>query len=106
MVHHLDLIATIVKHGKARLRTEREPRYALEHAVELVAEAAEKTRCAFKTANPSVPWVQLRRFRAEVAHPYDIGEAPVDLELLWRFARDEAPAIMRRLRRPVFPKDL
>lgn len=104
MLRHLELIGDIVKRGKERLVAELEPRYALEHASELLAEAAGKTRHAFKTANPEIPWDRLRRFRSDVAHPYDIGETPVALDELWRFARDDAHAIRRRLRRPIFPQ--
>lgn len=103
MLTHLAVIGTGVKGGKERLSHEPEPRYALEHAIELLSEAAEKTSNAFKTANPAIPWDRLRELRKEVAHPYDVGSARIDIDMLWRFGRDDAPALERRLRRPSFP---
>ncbi len=105
MRHHLGVVALEVRGGKARLESSAEPLYALEHATELLAEAAEKTSSRFKTANDDVPWKLLRLFRHDVAHPYDIGAARLDLDQLWRFARDDAPRIAKRLRSAKFPKD-
>jgi len=102
MLRHLEVVALEVKGGRDRLETETEPRYALEHATELLAEAAEKTSQPFKTANPALPWRGLRKFRHDVAHPYDTGAAAITLEQLWRFARDDAPRITRRLRHAKF----
>ncbi len=105
MLHHLSVVALEVRGGRVRLGSSPEPLYALEHATELLAEAAEKTSRGFKAANESVPWKLLRLFRHDVAHPYDIGAARLDLEQLWRFARDDAPRITKRLRIARFPKD-
>ena len=74
----------------------------MEHAIELLSEAAEKTSKAFKTANPAIPWDQMREPRREVAHPYDVGSARTAIDLLWRFGQDDAPALENRLRGPSF----
>ena len=98
MLRHLEVVAFEVRGGRDRVETALEARYALEHATEMLAEAAEKTSRPFKTANPDVPWKGLRLFRHDVAHPYDTGAAPITLDQLWRFARNDAPRIARRLR--------
>lgn len=105
MLQHLGVVALTVKGGRGRLSTGPEPRYALEHAVEMLAEAAEKTSRVFKTANPGIPWRSLRQFRHDVVHPYDVGASRVELEQLWRFAVRDAPRLARRLRAAKFPPD-
>lgn len=96
------MISAIVAKGRTTLETDISTRYALEHAVELFAEAAGKLSSAFEQANPSVPWKGLRPLRRDVAHPYDAGRPPVDPDRVWRFVRDEVPKIVRRLRAAEF----
>ncbi|MGP8073177.1 MAG: DUF86 domain-containing protein [Thermoplasmata archaeon] len=102
MLRHLEVVALGVRGGRDRLETSPEARYALEHATEMLAEAAEKTSRPFKSANVEIPWKGLRKFRHDVAHPYDMGAAPITLDQLWRFARNDAPRIARRLRTAEF----
>jgi len=104
MLTHAEVIAVNVRKGRDEFETDPTTRYAVEHAAELFAEAGEKTGRAFKTANPTVPWDRLRELRRILAHPYDVGAAPTHLEQTWRFARDDAPAIARKLRGSKFPK--
>jgi uncharacterized protein with HEPN domain len=103
MLQHLAVVALAVKEGRDQLDSSRTARYALEHATELLAEAGEKTSRQFKSANTEIPWEVLRKFRHDVAHPYDLGASRVDKDQMWRFARDDAPRIERRLRRARFP---
>ncbi len=103
MLTHAELIAVNVKRGRDAFETDPTIRYAVEHATELIAEAAEKTSRGFKTANPLVPWDLLREQCRVSAHPYDVGAAPQNVEKLWRFARDDVPAIVRRLRKATLP---
>ncbi len=105
MLQHLDVVALSVKAGRARLATDPEPRYALEHAIEMLSEAGEKTSRAFKTANPGIPWRALRQFRHDVVHPYDVGASRIEIDQLWRFAVRDAPRLARRLRTARFPAD-
>jgi uncharacterized protein with HEPN domain len=102
MLRHLEVVALEVRGGRDRLGTSTEARYALEHATEMLAEAAEKASRPFKTANSEIPWKGLRKLRHDVAHPYDTGAAPISLEQLWRFARNDAPRLARRLRTAEF----
>ena len=104
MLRHLDVVGLELRKGRDRIETDAEVRYALEHATELLAEAAEKTSRLFKSANPEIAWKALRKFRHDVAHPYDAGAMSVTAQQLWKFARDDAPAIAQRLKRAAFPK--
>ena len=104
MLRHLDVVALELRRGRERIETDLEARYALEHATELLAEAAEKESRPFKSANPEIDWMALRKFRHDVAHPNDVGATAVSAEQLWRFARDDAPEIARRLKKAKFPK--
>ncbi len=103
MLGHAEVLATLVRSGKAALKSDVPSRYAAEHATELLAEAAAKTSQAFKNANPGVPWDRLRPLRHDVAHPYDLGAEPVNVDQLWLFASRDAPRISRRLRDAAFP---
>jgi uncharacterized protein with HEPN domain len=103
MLRHLSVLAAGVKEGKANFAKDPMTRYAVEHAAELLAEAAEKVGQAFKTANPKVPWKELRPLRRGVAHPYDLGAEPVNVDQLWRFIRDDAPPIAKALGNARFP---
>lgn len=102
MLRHLEVLAEVVRGGKPALASNAVTRYAAAHAIELVAEAAEKVSRSFKNANPSVPWNELRPLRREVAHPYDVGAESVNVDQLWRFATADAVRISRRLRDATF----
>jgi len=104
MLNHADVIAVNVRKGRDVFETDTTTRYAVEHATELFAEAAEKVSRPFKSANRQVPWDRLRDLRHDVAHPYDTGASPTSLEQTWRFARDDLPRITRKLRHARFPK--
>jgi len=104
MLTHAEVIAVNVRKGRDVFETDPTTRYAVEHAAELFAEAAEKVGRAFKNANPGIPWDRLRELRRIVAHPYDPGADPTHVEQTWRFARDDVPTISRKLRGSRFPK--
>jgi len=103
MLRHAEVLAAVARDGKATLDSSATNRYAAEHATELFAEAAGKISQAFKNANPGVPWDRLRPLRHDVAHPYDLGAAPVNVDQLWRFVTRDAPRISRHLRNAKFP---
>ena len=103
MLTHAELVAANVKRGRDTFEVDSTVRYAVEHAVELFAEAAERTSRALKSANPLIPWERLRELRHDVVHPCEVGAAPQSVERLWRFARDDLPAIVRHLKKSKFP---
>ena len=104
MLRHAEAMSEIARRGRPAFERDPVTRYALEHAVELLSEAAEKLSSSFESANPGVPWKGLRPLRREVAHSYDAGRPPVDPDRVWRFVQDDLPKIAQKLRRPVFPK--
>ncbi len=104
MLRHAEVVATNVARGRAAFDTDLTTRYALDHAIELFSEAAEKLSSEFERLHPEIPWKGLRPLRRDVAHPYDRGLAPVRPDRVWRFVRDEMPRIVRRLRVAAFPE--
>lgn len=104
MLRHAEVIAINVAKGRTAFERDASTRYALDHAVELFSEAAEKLSSRFELANPEIPWKGLRPLRRDVAHPYDKGRPPVSPDRVWRFVRDEVPRIVRRLRSATYPK--
>jgi uncharacterized protein with HEPN domain len=102
LLHHAGVISAIVAEGKSTFLEPANERslYAVQHAVELIADAAEKVSQPFKSAHPKVPWSTLRPLRRSVAHPYDLGAQAVNREELWRFAATDLPRLARLLRRP------
>jgi uncharacterized protein with HEPN domain len=105
MLNHAEVIAFNVRKGREFFETDATARYAVEHATELIAEAAEKLGRPFKSANPLVPWDRLRELRRGLAHPYDPGADQTHIGQTWRFARGDLPGIVRKLRTAKFPVD-
>ncbi|MCI4334775.1 MAG: DUF86 domain-containing protein [Thermoplasmata archaeon] len=103
MLRHADVMAEVVRRGRPSFDSDPLARYALEHAVELFSEAAEKLSASFERSNPDVPWKSLRPLRREVAHPYDVGRPPIDPDRVWQFVRLDIPRIAQKLRRAKFP---
>ena len=104
MLRHAEVISTIVGRGREPLEKDPPSRYALEHAVGLLSEAAEKISSDFESYNPGIPWKALRPLRREVAHPYDTGRPPLDPDRVWRFVQQDVPRIAKKLRRAKFPE--
>jgi uncharacterized protein with HEPN domain len=104
MQRHLEVLAAATTGGLEGLGVDPTHRYALEHACELVAEAAKHTSSEFRALNPKVKWSALRALRTAVAHPYESGVSPVRLEILWRFAVDEVPKLRQLLARCKYPR--
>ncbi|MGI0055590.1 MAG: HepT-like ribonuclease domain-containing protein [Thermoplasmata archaeon] len=105
MLNHAEVVAANVRKGRDVFETDATPRYAIEHATELFAEAAEKIGHQFKSTNPHLPWDRLRELRRGLAHPYDARGDSTYIEQTWRFAQAELPAIVRRLRGAKFPRE-
>lgn len=99
MLRHAEVVAAVVKKGRADLDADPIGRYALEHALELFSEAAEKVSAGRRGRVPSVPWAELRHLRTEVAHPYDVEARGSPRDRLWRVARDDLPRYVAALRR-------
>lgn len=102
MLRHLALVQEVAKAGQRKLESDALTRYGLEHAIELLAEAAKHASGPLKSANPDVPWTVLRSIGRAVAHPYDVGSEDVKIGRLWRFAVEDAPKLARQLKRARF----
>ena len=105
MLSHAEVVAANVRKGRDVFETDATTRYAVEHATELFAGAAEKIGNQLKSANPRLPWDRLRELRRGLAHPYDARGDSAYIEQTWRFAQAELPAIVRRLRSIKFPPE-
>lgn len=105
MVRYSTEIAAVVGRGREEFfdRGDVRNRITVEHFLELLGETSEAVGQPFRTANPSIPWAALRRFRFDSAHPYDEASAPVNYEEVWRFAVNDLPKIVRRLRSARLP---
>lgn len=102
MLNHADVAAAVARRGREEFEIDPTAHYAVEHAIELFAEAAEKLSREFKAANPRIPWDFMRELRRTVAHPYDLGATPVGVDQTWRFVKEELPKLVQRLRRARF----
>jgi uncharacterized protein with HEPN domain len=99
MTRHLAVMKDLTKDGKESLERSVTQRYALEHACELLAEAAKHTSREFRTLNPDISWEAIRGLRTALAHPYDQGASPAKLKRLWEFALEECPRLAGQLGR-------
>lgn len=102
MRRHAELVARQVSKGReVFLDTDDDAvRAAVEHHLELMAEAAGKLSRSFREVNPEVPWERLAGLRVDAAHPYDEGKTgPLAPERLWSFVNEDLPSITRRLAR-------
>jgi hypothetical protein len=99
---HLDHLREVPAEGKEAIEPDWGLRAKLDHSIEQLAETAEKTSNAFKTANPGIDGASLRRLRRGIAHTYDIEPTPVVLDQVMHFATDIPEKMGRRPSRPRF----
>jgi uncharacterized protein with HEPN domain len=67
--------------------------YAVERAVEIVGEAANRLSSPFQQAHPEVPWRKIVGQRNVLAHEY----GDVDPSMMWDLARLHLPTLIRQL---------
>ena len=96
--HILDAIRDIEEYlaGKdfADLTKEIKTQDAVVRKLEIVGEASKNLSEHFKTINPDIPWHQIISMRNRLIHDY-VG---VDLEIVWKTARESLPALGRALK--------
>lgn len=68
---------------------------AAERLLEIVGEAATRCSAGFRARYPEVDWPGIAGLRVVLAHHYHRTQP----DLVWRFAEDEAPRLMRFLTR-------
>jgi uncharacterized protein with HEPN domain len=69
------------------IREDRQLRYAVERALEIIGEATGNLSDDVKARDPSVPWRGMRGLRHIVAHAYH----RVDPSRIWRVVTDDLP---------------
>lgn len=74
--------------------------YAVERAIEIIGEAANRISLAFHEAHPEVPWRKIVAQRNVLAHEY----GDVDPSLMWDLAQKHIPLLARQLEGLVPPK--
>ena len=75
-------------------------RIAVERAVEIVGEVANRLSPAFQQAHPEVPWRKIVGQRNVLAHEY----GDVDPSMMWDLARLHLPDLVRQLEKMI-PSD-
>lgn len=68
---------------------------ALERAIEIIGEAANKTNQSMRSAHPDLPWRSMTGMRHVLAHGY----AGIDHSIVFRVVRDELPSLITGLER-------
>jgi uncharacterized protein with HEPN domain len=71
--------------------------YAL---IERIGEAAAHVSVAFREQHPEVPWQNIIGMRHKLIHDY----FEIDLDVVWRAAKDDAPELVRLLE-PLVPPE-
>jgi uncharacterized protein with HEPN domain len=75
-------------------REDRQLRYAIERALEIIGEATSNLSDEIKKRDPSLPWSEMRGLRNIVAHAYH----RVDPARVWRVVISDLPEAHERIR--------
>lgn len=67
--------------------------YAVERAIEIIGEAANRVSPAFQQTHPEVPWRKIVGQRNVLAHEY----GDVDPSMMWDLVRLHLPTLIRQL---------
>jgi uncharacterized protein with HEPN domain len=66
---------------------------AVIRSIEVIGEASKQLPKAVRDKNPSIPWKKISGMRNKVIHEY-FG---VDIEIVWKTARKQIPALKRKI---------
>jgi len=72
-------------------------RLSNERRLEILGEAARRVSPEFRNKHPEVPWRDVIGQRNIVIHQYD----EIDLMRIWRFSVEDAPALLKTLKKIV-----
>ena len=72
---------------------DRKLQFALERAIEIIGEAARRVSEPFKQSHPEIPWASMIGQRNVLIHEY----GDVRLELVWKVATKNVPALIAQL---------
>lgn len=68
---------------------------AMERALEVIGEAANRVSTEFRNAHPEIPWQQIISHRHFLAHEYD----EIKHERIWETATVRTPELIRELKK-------
>ena len=66
---------------------------AVIRSIEVIGEASKQLPKAVRDKNPSIPWKKMAGMRNKVIHEY-FG---VDIEIVWKTAKKQIPALKRKI---------
>ncbi len=97
------ILAYVEDVDERRFLDDLKPQDAVIRRIEIIGEAAGRLSAAFREARPSIPWRQIRAMRNRMIHVYD----DIDMNMVWRTARDDIPALLLEMSRlvPVEPEE-
>jgi len=102
--HMLDSARDVVDFSRGRSRvdldSDRKLVLALVKAVEIIGEAAYQITAETRARLPEIPWDDLVGMRHRLVHAY----FDVNLDILWRTATEDVPALLRVLERIPLPR--
>src|SRR3990172_462882 len=67
--------------------------YAVTRGIEIIGEASKRIPKSLRDRNPSIPWKKVAGIRDIIAHEY-FG---IDLEIVWKVAREELPPLKPKI---------
>jgi uncharacterized protein with HEPN domain len=68
-------------------------RFALTRAIEIIGEAASRVSPEAQTVVPGIPWKEVAGMRNRLVHAY----FDLDLDVLWKTAREAVPDLLKTL---------
>jgi len=98
-----DVVDFAQERSRVDLDSDRQLVLALVKAVEIIGEAAYQVSAETQARLREIPWDDLVGMRHRLVHAY----FDVNLDILWRTATDDVPALLRVLERllPLRPSD-
>ncbi|MBN8462738.1 MAG: DUF86 domain-containing protein [Dechloromonas sp.] len=96
--HMLEACQSVARFIAGRQRTDLDQdemlRFALVRAIEIIGEAASKVSQEGRHVMPAIPWREATGIRNRLVHAY----FDVDLDILWRTAKEAVPALLTQLK--------
>jgi uncharacterized protein with HEPN domain len=88
-----DVVGFSRERSRADLDSDRKLVLALVKAIEIIGEAAYQITPETRESLPGIPWDDLVGMRHRLVHAY----FDINLDILWRTATDDVPALLRVL---------
>lgn len=91
--HSVEAVELAREKTRESLDTERLLQLGLTRLVEIVGEAAGRVSGEMRTAAPEIPWSEIIGMRNRLIHGYDV----VDYDILWKTIQKELPLLIEQL---------